>query len=47
MGQNKSTLSFSDKKKNYLPSSVVPEMTHISLLFPEVVLLVKSSKQNE
>lgn len=34
-------------KKNYLPSSVVPEMTHISLLFPEVVLLVKSSKQNE
>ena len=29
--------------KTYLPSSVVPEMTHISLLFPEVVLLVKST----
>ena len=29
--------------KTYLPSSVVPETTHISLLFPEVVLLVKSS----
>ena len=27
----------------YLPSSVVTETTHISLLFPEVVLLVKSS----
>ena len=29
--------------KTYLPSSVVPETTHISLLFPEVVLLIKSS----
>lgn len=29
--------------KTYLPFSVVPEMTHISLLFPEVVLLVKST----